>query len=133
MTIENMIANRAEQFPALYDLNLTEAEFGALRNQGFVSEEPRNGQLYYKLRFRCNRRQRVRVIGFDPARAQAVASELQVLQHDVHVRRRFAASGSQLRRHLRDAKSRLEPLLWEHGFHYHGREIRKRHPVTSTV
>ena len=111
--------------PALADLGLDDEDLDALARQGFVAVERRREQTYFKLRYRCDGRQRVRYVG-GRDRAQAVQAALEALQSDVRLRRRLVALCQVATRSLRDAKDTLEPLLEARGLHFHGRAIRKR-------
>jgi hypothetical protein len=112
-------------FPALAELGLTDEELEALRSQGFVGQETRHHRLYYKLRFRLHGKQRVRYIR-GAARAQAVRSELDALQHMVLHAREIAALAREGAAILRASKKSLAPLLAARNFHFHGRSIRRR-------
>ncbi len=101
-------------------------ELAALCRQGFVSEERRGKRLYYKLRFRCNGKQRVRYLGRDAARAAEVREELWKLQEPRRTELELARLDRTARRMLREAKATLAPLLAEEGFTFHGNAVRRR-------
>jgi hypothetical protein len=126
------------RFPAtlagLTRLRLTAKELKSLSRQGFVCSESRGGRIYYKLRFRCAGRQKVRYIGAHAQTARQIQEELETLQRQ----RRLALELSRLtrlaNRTRREAKARLQPLLRAAGYTFHGHEIRRtRKSVASTV
>ena len=117
----------------LANLGLSAVEQQALSSQGFVASEFRGrGGPYYKLRFRWGGKQVVRYLGSDPQVARAIAQELRVLQRLRQLKKRLRRLAAQARRALRMAKHRLEPLLQERGFHFHGQAIRQRGADTKS-
>ncbi len=76
-------ANAGERL--LLRLGLTRNDIAALRRQGFIAAEycVRGGRRfgpYFKLRWRCGGRQRVRYLGRDCRLAEAVAAAVKQLQ-----------------------------------------------------
>jgi hypothetical protein len=111
----------------LANLGLTLDELAALRRQGFVIREPRRrGNAVFKLRFRLAGRQRVIYLGTDPEQAEAVERELAEWQHSRRQSLEFARAHRTVAHALRASKSRLEPLLEQAGYHFHGRAVRRR-------
>ena len=110
----------------LAELGLGPAEVAALKRQGFVSSEIRGqGEIVYKLRFRQDRRQRVKYLGADRDRALRLEQALRELQQ---CRRKALALGRLNReaaKLLRDGKRRVQPLLNSAGYRFHGRAIRR--------
>jgi hypothetical protein len=110
----------------LAELGLDSADVAALRRQGFVSREVRGGgRIVYKLRFRLNRRQRVKCLGTDEELARRVEETLSRLQRP---RRKTLVIGRLTRaaaRLLRDGKRRIEPWLGAAGYRFHGQAIRR--------
>ncbi len=112
----------------LSNLRLSDGDFASLRENGFVRAEPRGAMIIFKLRFRCRetKRQCVRYIGTNQELADAVGAELKLLQQDKQLRRDLRRMEQRARRVLRETKRRLEHLLLESGFHFHGLEIRRQ-------
>jgi hypothetical protein len=111
----------------LAQLGLVPEEVLALRKQGFVSGEKRGpGHTCYKLRFRFAGRQRVRALGGDAAVAERVRQELAELQASTRLDRELAQLTRKAKRMLREARQRLEPLLREEGFAFHGLAVRRK-------
>jgi hypothetical protein len=111
----------------LAKLGLTLDELAALRRQGAVSREPRGRNcVVFKFRFRLAGRQRVMYLGTDAEQAEAVERELAEWQHSRHQSLEFARAHRTVARALRASKSRLEPLLEQAGYHFHGRAVRRR-------
>jgi hypothetical protein len=110
----------------LAELELDSADVAALRRQGFVSREVRGGgRIVYKLRFRLDRRQRVKCLGADEELARRVEETLSRLQRP---RRKTLVIGRLTReaaRLLRDGKRRIEPWLDAAGYRFHGQAIRR--------
>jgi hypothetical protein len=121
-------ADRLAEYPALAQLRLTAGDMDELSRQGFLSLEQRGNRTNHKLRFRRGGRQVVRYIG-DAAEAAAVKQELDQLQSRRRIRRDLAALDRAARRLLRQTKTRLEPLVTAYGWKYHGRVVRRPHPV----
>jgi hypothetical protein len=101
-------------------------ELAALRHNGFVSVEPRRQRaIRYKLRFRLNGRQHVRVLGTDPGMAAAVVRalfELQRAKRTDQQLRQLCRSG---RAKLREGKRQLAPMLARLGVKFHGHSLRQ--------
>ena len=110
-------------------LGLTAEELAALKAQGFVSYESRRGQVFFKLRFRINGKQRVCYLGKDLAVVEQVQewlAELQAIRKtEIEVGRLVREAGQK----LRNCKEELSPLLAEAGYRFHGLSIRQRSPV----
>ena len=106
-------------------LNLSPADFDALRLQGFVSREIRHGRICFRLRFRRHGRQVAIGLGAELWLAERIGEELAELQ----VNRRLALQQARLiqaaRRLLRRSKRALEPALRNAGYRFHGYEIRR--------
>jgi hypothetical protein len=117
-------------FPTLVALGLTVNDVAALKNQGFVYHERRNGKILHKLRFRLAGRQRAKCV--TPEQAMAIEAELSVLQKKVRMKRRLEELSDMARRQLRDSKLQLEPLLEERGYYFHGRQVRRRRVTKVT-
>jgi hypothetical protein len=113
-----------EVIPAL---GLSEEELAALAGQGFVSAAARRGgTVYYKLRFRCGGKQRVRCLGTDAALAARVRQELLQRQRRSGLDRELARQSRAARSLLRQLKARLDAYLQQEGFRFHGRAVRQR-------
>ncbi len=134
--IQAGLADQSEEDQTvLRALGLGPAEAAALRRQGFVSSETRDGgKIVFKLRFRLGGRQRVKHIGTDGEHARRLQQTLERFQQD---RRRTLALGRLNReaaKLLRDSKRRVEPLLNLAGYRFHGRSIRRpRRPRVAGV
>jgi hypothetical protein len=124
--------DRAE-FSVLGLLDLTEADYQALRQQGFVSAERRgpSGVPYYRLRWRMRGRQQVRGLGRLPAVADRVRQELAALQDARRAERQLRRAFRTARALFREAKGRLKGPLAERGIHFHGYETRRRRRTAS--
>lgn len=125
-----------ENVPCLGGLRLSSEDLTALGRQGFVARERRGRRTYYKLRFRRGRRQQVRYLGSDPARAVAVESALDQLRQERQRELRLARLARAARRTMRESKRILAPLLEVEGLRFHGYAIRCRrrrgpHQATS--
>ncbi len=108
----------------LCDLRLLPDELKALSTQGFVIEERRGKRSYYKLRFRCHGRQRVRYLGSCAEVAEQIRLEVDELQRWHKRDREFARLSRRARVVMRDVKSMLEPLLGKEGCYFYGNEVR---------
>lgn len=115
---------------AFGQLGLTTEEIASLKRQGFVSVEIRGGCTIYKLRFRVDRRQRVRYLGTDPMMADAVRQELDQLRQQTQLDRRLRNQNQEIDRFLRESKRRLEPLAAQAGLKFHGRMLRRPRTVS---
>jgi hypothetical protein len=122
------IADRFAEYPALAKLRLATGDLELLRRQGFLSMELRGNLVNHKLRFRRGGRQVVRSIG-DAAEAAIVKTELDRLQSRRQICRELAALERAARRLMRDTKTQLEPLVTAYGWKFHGRVVRRPHPV----
>ena len=115
---------------ALAALALPAEDLEALTRQGFVAAEPRRrgGRPlgpFFKLRWRRSGRQRVRYLGKDPARADAVRAALEGLRRPVRLARQAARLLAEARKRLRQVKQALAPRLAAGGLHLHGYEARR--------
>src|SRR5208283_858688 len=81
-------------------LGLTAEELAALKAQGFVSCESRRGQVFFKLRFRINGKQRVCYLGKD----LAVVEQVQEWLAEVQAVRKTEIEGGRL---VREAGQKL--------------------------
>ena len=117
----------AASLTALKRLGLTPEELNAVKQQGFVSQERRGRSVIYKLRFRLDRRQRVRYLGTNPTAADAVRQELEQLRLVNRVGRELRMWNLEAGRLLRNTKRRLEPVVARAGLKFHGHALRKPH------
>ena len=125
MTINNMNwVWKPEAFPLLNRLALSEEEFVALTQQGFIRSEKRGRKTIFRLCYRLRGRQRVRYVS--PLDAAAFEAELGVLQRGVRARRRVARLVALGREALRLRRTTLAPQLEARGYHCHGHQIRRR-------
>src|SRR4051812_22927584 len=118
----------AEGSDALVALRLSPEDVRALARQGFVAAHVRGGRTYFKLRWRLDGRQRVRGLGIDPRRAEAVRAALAARRHARAAARELDHLLARARRHLRNAKRLLAPIMAAAGFHYHGFTRRRPAP-----
>jgi hypothetical protein len=107
------------------ELGLAPEEIAEVARQGFISHEVRNKSTVYKLRYRRRGRQRVRYLGTDSVRVQAVQRALVNLQRRRKSELELRTLSRQAAELLRDSKRRLEPLLKTAGLRFHGRAIRR--------
>jgi len=124
----NFIAAKAEsEVKTVFEqLGLTAEEIAILRQQGFVSREERGaGTVVFKLRFRLHGRQRVKYLGTDADRCNAIAVQLKQLQRARHIDAKLRKLNRAAAKLLRESKRRLEPLVAQCGRHFHGRTIRR--------
>jgi hypothetical protein len=112
-----------EAFPLLHRLALSDAELGALTQQGFIRSERRGKKTLFRLCFRFDGRQHVRYVS--PRDAAALEAELGALQRRVRTRRRVTGLATLARQALRQRRSALAPLLEARGYHFHGHQIRR--------
>jgi hypothetical protein len=117
-------AGRLHEFPVLAKLGFIEQDLDVLAGQGCLAVERRGDRRYFKLRFRRDGRQIVRYVG-GVEMAALVAEELNTLQATRRMQRDLDRLSRAARRLLRDGKAKLEPLLLERGFKFHGRSIRR--------
>jgi hypothetical protein len=117
-------AGYVSRFPALAKLRLCKEDLAELGRQGRIVPERRGDRTYYKLRFRRAGQQVVRCVG-GAQEAALVAEELKALQSNRRQRLELDALNRTARHVLRDAKVKLERLLAERGFRFHGRAIRR--------
>jgi hypothetical protein len=112
-------------YPGLAGLRLTEDDLSALAEQGSVCQEQHRGKPRYKLRFRTpGGRQVARYIpGHLVGRVRVDLDSLQLNRHAASALREATRRVRQTRR---DAKRQLQPVLDEHGYHFHGARIRRR-------
>jgi hypothetical protein len=113
-------------FPVLTALGLTDHELTALRQQGFVSRELRaGGRSYAKLRYRFDGRQRAKYLGSNEAFVRQVERELGRLQGNHRLDRLLGCLTREANQVLRSIKPRVEPVLNEQGYEFHGRAVRR--------
>ena len=122
-----LVETGAASLTALERLGLTPEELIAVKQQGFVSPERRGRSVIYKLRFRLDRRQRVRYLGTNPIAADAVRDELEQLRRVNRLDRTLRKLNVETNRLLRDTKRRLEPVVARAGLKFHGHALRKPH------
>ena len=116
----------------LAPLRLTAEDYQALARQGFVAREVRPGcRPYYKLRWRCDRRQQTRYLGQDPARAERVRAALESLQRPLRAARQLTRLLGEARLRLRTAKRLLEPQAEASGCYYRGYSLHRRSPPVA--
>lgn len=114
-------------FPALASLALGKEHLAALAKQGNLrAESAGQGNRYYKLRFRLGLQQHVRYVGNNSVFVDQVERELMELQKGSKSRRRLRRLSRKAKTCLRETKRRLEPMLANVGFYFHGREVRRR-------
>jgi hypothetical protein len=107
-------------------LDLTAEEIAVLRQQGFITREVRGaGTVVFKLRFRLHGRQRVKYLGTDADRCDAIAVQLERLQRARRIDAKLRKLNRAAAKLLRESKRRLEPLVAQCGRHFHGRAIRR--------
>jgi len=116
--------HRIADYPALAALRLDDVDLDELRRQGRICVERRQQRRYFKLRFRCRGTQVVRYVG-NAQNAEAVTSELMVLQAEVRVSRDLKSVTRMAGKMLRNAKSRLKPILEANGLCFHGMSVRR--------
>ncbi len=122
----NAASRRAAAERCLAELGLGAAELAAVTRRGFISRDLRGrGTAVYKLRFRCDRRQRVDYLGTDAGWAGRVQEALREPQQE----RQLELALSRLHRYaamlLRDSKRRLAAPLAAVGIRFHGRAVRR--------
>jgi hypothetical protein len=111
--------------PQLAKLNLTNAQLAALRRQGFVNQERRNGRTVYKLRLRVGRVQIVRFLGTDRKLAESLPAELRHWQSGRRLQLEAGRLRKTLRALLRRQKRQLTSLVEQAGYRFHGRQVRR--------
>lgn len=115
-----------QTLPALAALGLSANEIDALSYQGTICREARlPDRTYAKLRYRIDGKQRVKYLGRDEAFVSMVEKELAALQARSQAHRELVRLAQEAEALLRSLKPRLESLLNEHGYVFHGRAIRK--------
>jgi hypothetical protein len=119
-TIERL---RAEGFPLLYGLGLSNDELDTLTRQGSVSCETRGSKTIYRLRFRVHGRQCVRYVS--PSDAAPLKAELAMLQRRKRAHQRLVRFATLARQLLRQRKAALTPWLEARGYKFHGIQIRR--------
>jgi hypothetical protein len=116
---------------ALAELGLRPADLDALAKRGFVAADSRPSRAgpprgpYYKLRWREGGRQRVRYLGTDPARAEAVRDALAELHRPARLARGLARLLAEARQRLRRVRRALQPHLAARGLRLHGYAARR--------
>lgn len=117
----------SEHFPALRKLGLGRLELAALARQGHLTSDRsrRDGDGYWRLRFRWAGRTRTVYVGRDRRRVAEVRAELDRLRERRRRDRRTMALAGEGRAVLRATKRRLEPIVGALGYRFHGSTIRK--------
>jgi hypothetical protein len=127
-------AEKCKTISVLATLGLLAEQIAALAKRGSVCAEVRsNGQVYHKLRFRVDDRQHVRYLGNVPEFIEQVKAEIEQLQQRTRLRRELRHLTRAARQKLRASKSRLEPLLVDAGFRFHGMAVRKRRSASRKI
>ena len=123
---------RVADFPAWATLRLHDSDLACLGRQGLYALSGAVNRTVFKLRFRRkNGVQAVRYIG-NAQEAEAVRNDLQVLQAPRELELKLAELSRSARKAIRDAKSNLQPVLYFHGYVFHGQAIRRpRRPASS--
>lgn len=112
--------------PAIAALGLSVEEIAALRHQGFVCREERDrGRAYGKLRYRVHGKQHVKYLGKDDAFVRQVEQELSELQAPNQLNRTLGRLTREANQVLRSVKPRVESVLNDQGYVFHGRAVRK--------
>jgi len=98
-----------------------------LRRKGYLTQDDRGRGHggYWRLRFRFDGRARAVYLGRDEVLVEHIRRELKELQQEHQENRQIAKLTAQGNKALRAAKRRLEPVLQQLGFHYHGETMRK--------
>ena len=127
--LENSRAPRHNAVMAAVDelrkLGLSDRELAALARQGFVaSERLPSGNPCYKLRFRCDGRQRVCYLGQIPEFADYVRDQLAQHQRPAELRRQITHLPRETARAVRQLKREFAEQLAAAGLHFHGLELR---------
>lgn len=94
----------------LEKLKLTPEEREALKTQGFISLDLRGNRSYYKLRFRCAGRQRVKYIGPDEERANRIRKAIVQCRKEQGLRQEISLLNRAARALLRQLKETLAPV-----------------------
>ena len=116
--------HRLTDYPALAALRLNDTDVGELARQGRICVERRQHRRYFKLRFRRRGKQVVRYVG-NAQSAEEVTSELMILQAEVRISRDLKSATRMAGKMLRNAKSRLKPILEANGLCFHGMSVRR--------
>ena len=120
-----------DSFSLLAELGLTDEDVLSLVHQGFLTAEYRNyggARLgpYFKLRWRSNGRQRVKYLGRDVNRAEAVSDAINSLREGKRRQDRLTALVADARKSLRRAKQAMNAAMANQGRYFHGFAVRKR-------
>ena len=115
----------------LAELGLTDEDVLSLVNQGFLTAEYRvHGAArlgpYFKLRWRSNGRQRVKYLGRDVDRAEAISDAISSLREGKRRQDQLAALVADARKSLRRAKQAMNAAMANQGRYFHGFAGRKR-------
>ena len=130
MKLPNEMPN-PDSLSLLAELGLTDEDVLTLVNQGFLTAEYRNygdARLgpYFKLRWRSNGRQRVKYLGRDVKRAEAISDAIGRLREGKRRQEQFAALVVDARKSLRRAKQAMTTAMGNLGRYFHGFTGRKR-------
>jgi hypothetical protein len=108
-------------------LNLTDAEWEAVQQQGFVSRKSRGRRgTVYLLRFRLHGKQVARYLGTNQQQVQAIQQALKTCQRPRALRRRLRNRIRQMRSLLSAIKPQIEPYAQATGHYFHGHTLRRR-------
>src|SRR5947208_2751196 len=106
-------------FPGLAHLRLPEGHLPVLAEQGSVYHDQHRGKGRYKLRYRTpDAHQIVRCVPIHLV--ELVRLELEKLQSNRNAASALRESTRGVRETSRNAKRQLQPVLDEHGYHFHG-------------
>lgn len=107
-------------------LGLSGDQLSALQRQGFLTVEDRGfAKPIYKLRFRLDGRQKVKVLGTDEHLVQQVREALEVLQRPRHAIRKLKQVEQRAQILVRETKRNAMPLLASQGLRFHGHVLRR--------
>jgi hypothetical protein len=109
----------------LLELGLSEVERNALRRQGIVTSQRKNGTNVYYLRFRDEGRQTTRYLGRNADRARAVAEALRLWQQARNLDRQLGELERESKKQVQIMKQQLKPLLESRGLRFVGTAIRR--------
>src|SRR4051812_23694627 len=111
------------QFPGLTARGLTVDDLWQLSQQGAIGREIRGGKTVWKLRYRCDGRQRVKYIPIQ--QLNVIRTELSALQSPTRLRRELKYCTRLAKSYLRKTKVDLEALAENSDYYFHGFEIRR--------
>ncbi len=119
--------------PVLDRLRLSAEDRVALRRQGSVCPKLRGRRVYYHLRFRSGGKRRSCYVGNDPATADQVVRELEIVQRDRRDHLQRARVCREAREILRATKAGLQPPLQQAGYEFHGYRMRKKKQILPSA